>query len=193
MQSKRLQSREFSRLFLWNKCGFFSSKEKRLCPKGVGIVNKKILFCGLLCMICLSGCGKRELLKEKLDAAKIDKVVVTMAMGNPAYGADAKVITDPKEVQDFVFLFNNAEVDEKIDKEDEWVALSGSYTFFSGEEQVAKFNVNANDPERIWINDAFYEIEYPDDMLDPYGLYSYSDAEIIVVDENGQEMIRPEE
>ena len=116
-----------------------------------------------------------------------------MAMGNPAYGAECKIITDPKEVQDFVFLFNNAEVDEKIDKEDEWVALSGSYTFFSGEEQVAKFNVNANDPERIWINDAFYEIEYPDDMVDPYGLYSYSDAEIIVVDENGQEMIRPAE
>ena len=148
----------------------------------------KQLFCGLLCIGFLSGCGKRELLKEKLDASKIDKVVVTMAMGNPAYGAECKIITDPQEVQDFIYLFNNAEVDEKIDKEEEWVALSGSYTFFSGEEQVAKFNVNANDPERIWINDAFYEIEYPDDMVDPYGLYSYSDAEIIVVDENGNQM-----
>lgn len=156
-------------------------------------MKKNLLICGFLCMLCLSGCGKRELLKEKLDASQIDKVVVTMAMGNPAYGAECKVITNPKEVQDFVFLFNNAEVDEKIDTGEEWVALSGSYTFFSGEEQVAKFNVNANDSERIWINDAFYEIEYPDDMLDPYGLYSYSDAEIIVVDENGQEMIRPAE
>ena len=156
-------------------------------------MKKNLLICGFLCMLCLSGCGKRELLKEKLDVSQIDKVVVTMAMGNPAYGAECKVITNPKEVQDFVFLFNNAEVDEKIDTGEEWVALSGSYTFFSGEEQVAKFNVNANDSERIWINDAFYEIEYPDDMLDPYGLYSYSDAEIIVVDENGQEMIRPAE
>ncbi|WP_458408389.1 hypothetical protein [Anaerotignum sp.] len=156
-------------------------------------MKKKMLFCGLLCILCLSGCGKRELLKEKLEAAKIDKVVVTMAMGNPAYGADCKIITDPKEVQDFVFLFNNAEVDEKIDKEDEWVADSGSYAFFSGEEQVMKFNVNANDPERIWINDAFYEIEYPDDMADPYGLYSYSNAEKIVVDENGNPMKRPKE
>lgn len=156
-------------------------------------MKKNLLICGFLCMLCLSGCGKRELLKEKLDVSQIDKVVVTMAMGNPAYGAECKVITNPKEVQDFVFLFNNAEVDEKIDTGEEWVALSGSYTFFSGEEQVAKFNVNANDSERIWINDAFYEIEYPDDMLDPCGLYSYSDAEIIVVDENGQEMIRPAE
>ena len=152
---------------------------------------KKIVVLGLLCLLCLTGCGKKELLKEKLDAAKIDKVVVTMAMGNPSYGAECKVITDAETVQDFVFLFNNAEVDEKIDSGEEWVADSGSYVFFSGEEQVAKFNVNGNDPERIWINDAFYEIEYPEDMFDPYGLYSFSDAEIIIVDENGQEMERP--
>ena len=154
-------------------------------------MKKKLLFCGLLCMLCLSGCGKRELLKEKLDISQIDKVVVTMAMGNPAYGAECKIITNPEEVQDFVFLFNNAEVDEKIETGEEWVAGSGSYAFFSGEEQIIKFNVNGNDPERIWINDAFYEIEYPDDMVDPYGLYSYSDAEIIVVDENGNKMERP--
>lgn len=152
---------------------------------------KKIVVLGLLCLLCLTGCGKKELLKEKLDASQIDKVVVTMAMGNPAYGAECKVITDTETVQDFVFLFNNAEVDEKIDSGEEWVADSGSYVFFSGEEQVAKFNVNGNDPERIWINDAFYEIEYPEDMFDPYGLYSFSDAEIIIVDENGQEMERP--
>lgn len=152
---------------------------------------KKIVVLGLLCLLCLTGCGKKELLKEKLDASQIDKVVVTMAMGNPAYGAECKVITDAETVQDFVFLFNNAEVDEKIDSGEEWVADSGSYVFFSGEEQVAKFNVNGNDPERIWINDAFYEIEYPEDMFDPYGLYSFSDAEIIIVDENGQEMERP--
>ena len=89
-------------------------------------MKKKLLCCGVLCILCLSGCGKRELLEEKLDETKIDKVVVTMAMGNPVYGSECKVITDPKEVQDFVFLFNNAEVDEKIEKKDEWVALSGS-------------------------------------------------------------------
>lgn len=154
-------------------------------------MKKKRLICGFLCMLCLSGCGKRKLLKEKLDASQIDKVVVTMAMGNPAYGAECKVITTPKEVQDFVFLFNNAEVDEKIDTGEEWVAESGSYAFFNGEEQIIKFNVNGNDPERIWINDAFYEIEYPEDMFTPYGLYSYSDAEIIYVDENGNKLERP--
>lgn len=156
-------------------------------------MKKSLLVCGLFCLLCLAGCGKRELLNEKLDASQIDKVVVTMAMGNPDYGAEAKVITDPKEVQDFVFLFNNAEVEERINTGEEWVAGSGSYAFFSGGEQIVKFNVNGNDPERIWINDAFYEIEYPDDMADPYGLYSYSDAEKILVDENGNEMERPVE
>ena len=154
-------------------------------------MKKKMAVCGLLCVLCLSGCGKRALLKEKLDASEIDKVVVTMAMGNPAYGADCKVITDPKEVQDFVFLFNHAYVDEKIENGEEWVANSGSYAFYSGEEQVMKLNCNANDPERIWINDAFYEIEYPDDLVDPYGLYSFSNAEIIMVDENGNQVDRP--
>ncbi|MBQ7758143.1 hypothetical protein [Anaerotignum sp.] len=155
-------------------------------------MKKKLWICGVFCLLCMTGCGKKELLKEKLDANEIDKVVVTLAMGNPAYGADRKVITDAKEVQDFVFLFNNAYVDEKIDTGEEWVAESGSYAFFSGDEQIIKFNVNGNDPERIWINDAFYEIEYPEDMFDPYGLYSYSDAETIVVDENGNRMVRPE-
>jgi len=186
-------SRDFLGFFFWNECGMIFVKQKRLLLRGVGMMKKKLLIFGLFGIFCLSGCGKRALLEEKLDVSEVDKVVVTLAMGNPAYGADAKVITDPKEVQDFVYLFNNAEVDEKIEKGEEWVAGSGSYTFFSGEKQVVKFNVNANDPERIWINDAFYEIEYPDDMADPYGLYSYSDAKIIVVDENGQEMIRPAE
>ena len=149
-------------------------------------MKKSLLVCGLFFLLCLAGCGKRELLNEKLDASQIDKVVVTMAMGNPKYGTDQKVITDPKEVQDFVFLFNNAVVEEKVDREDEWVAESGSYTFFSGEEQVLKLNCNANDPERIWINDAFYEIDYPDDMVDPYGLYSFSDAMVMNVDEKGE-------
>ena len=155
-------------------------------------MKKNLLVCGLVCMLCLSGCGKRELLAEKLDVNKIDKVVVTMAMGNPAYGADCKVITDAREVQEFVDVFNNAYVEEKVDKGEEWVALSGSYTFFSGEEQVLKLNVNGNDPERVWINDAFYEIDYPDHMEDPYKQYCLSKAETVVVDENGDRMTRPE-
>ena len=154
-------------------------------------MKKKWFICGLLCMLCLSGCGKRELVEEKMDVSKIDKVVVTLAMGNPAYGADQKIITDPKEIQDFVFLFNNAIVEEKVDAGEEWVADSGSYAFFSGDEQVLKCNVNGNDPERIWINDAFYEIDYPDDMADPYKMYEKSKAETIVVDENGTPMERP--
>lgn len=155
-------------------------------------MKKKIWICGALCLLCLGGCGKKELLQEKLDANEIDKVVVTLAMGNLAYGADCKVITDEGEIKKFVDVFNGAVVEEKIDPGEEYEALSSSYTFFSGEEQVVKFNCNANDVERIWINDGFYEIEYPDDMVDPYGLYSFSSAQTIVVDESGEQMGRPE-
>lgn len=41
----------------------------------------KWVLCGLVCAVSLSGCGKQELLQEKLDAAEIDTVVVTMAAG----------------------------------------------------------------------------------------------------------------
>lgn len=159
--------------------------------KGEESMKKKLLVCGAICLLCLAGCGKRELLQEKLNVAEIDKVVVTMAMGNPVYGADCKVITDAREVQEFVDVFNNAYVDEKVNTGEEWVAESGSYAFYRGDELLLKLNVNGNDPERIWINDAFYEIDYPDHMKDPYKQYSQSTAETIVVDANGDRMIRP--
>ena len=184
-----IESRDFLGFFRGTKKIDFRLMEK----KGVGFVKKLRLICGLLCLLCLSGCGKRDLLSEKLDVAEVDKVVVTLAMGNPAYGALCKVITDPQEVQDLVYLFNHAKVDEKIDSGEEWVAGSGSYTFFSGEEQIIKFNVNGNDSERIWINDAFYEIEYPEDRELPFVIYALSDAEVIIVDEYGQEMVRSAE
>ncbi|MGN0135113.1 hypothetical protein [Anaerotignum sp.] len=155
-------------------------------------MKKKLLFCMLLCLLCLAGCGKKELLKEKLDANAIDKVVVTLAMGNPAYGADCKIITDKGEIEKLVAVFNGAVVEEKLDPGEEWVASSGSYTFFSGGEQILKLNTNGNDPEHIWINDGFYEIDYPDRMYDPYQQYCFSSAQTIVVDEDGKEMARPE-
>lgn len=154
----------------------------------MGIVKRKLWICGLLCMLCLTGCAEKELLQEKLDVSQIDKIVVTTAMGNPANGADCKVITDGKEIEDLVFLFNNAYVEERISEKDEWVAGSASFAFFRGDEQVLKLNCNANDAERIWINDAFYEIDYPDDMADPNKLYKTSSAKVIRVDENGKEI-----
>ena len=155
-------------------------------------MKEKVWICGVLCLLCLVGCGKKELLQEKLDANAIDKVVVTLAMGNPAYGADCKVITDETEIAKLVAVFNGAIVEERIDPDEEWIADNGSYAFFSGEEQVLKLNTNGNDPEHIWINDGFYEIDYPDNMYDPYEQYSFSSAQTIVVDENGEQMGRPE-
>lgn len=146
---------------------------------------KKLWLCGILCLLCLSGCGKQELLQEKLDGSNIDRAVITLAMGNPAYGAESKTITEEKELQLLLDAFNGAIIGEKIAEEDTWVAGSGSYLFFSGEEQVLRLNVNANDDKRIWINDAFYEIEYPEGQPTPYEIFSASQAEMILVDAEG--------
>lgn len=146
---------------------------------------KKLWLCGILCLLCLSGCGKRELLQEKLDGSNIDRAVITLAMGNPAYGAESKTITEETELQLLLDAFNGAIIGEKIAEEDIWVAGSGSYLFFSGEEQVLRLNVNSNDDKRIWINDAFYEIEYPEGQPTPYEIFSASQAEMILVDAEG--------
>lgn len=146
---------------------------------------KKLWLCGILCLLCLSGCGKQELLQEKLDESNIDRAVITLAMGNPAYGAESKTITKETELQLLLDAFNGAIIGEKIAEEDTWVAGSGSYLFFSGEEQVLRLNVNANDDKRIWINDAFYKIEYPEGQPTPYEIFSASQAEMILVDAEG--------
>ena len=147
----------------------------------------------LVCLISLTGCGKKELLDEKLDGAEIDKIVVTLAMGNPKYGADCRVITDAAEIGHMLEAFNGAAVGEKVTDGEEWVAGSGSYAFFRGEEKILQLQCNANDPSRIWLKDAFYQIEYPEGMDSPFDQYMDSNAEIIVVDEEGNEMIRPQE
>lgn len=146
---------------------------------------KKLWLCGILCLLCLSGCGKQELLQEKLDGSKIDRAVITLAMGNPAYGVESKTITEETELQLLLDAFNGAIIGEKIAEEDTWVAGSGSYLFFSGEEQILRLNVNSNDDKRIWINDAFYEIEYPEGQPTPYEIFSASQAEMILVDAEG--------
>lgn len=145
---------------------------------------KKLWLCGILCLLCLSGCGKQELLQEKLDGSKIDRAVIILA-GFLSGGGESKTITEETELQLLLDAFNGAIIGEKIAEEDIFWTTSGSYLFFSGEEQVLRLNVNSNDDKRIWINDAFYEIEYPEGQPTPYEIFSASQAEMILVDAEG--------
>lgn len=152
---------------------------------------KSFLFAAAVAL-GLSACGQAELFPEKLDAGAVDKVVVTLAMGNPAYGADCRIITDTKEIKAFLAAFNEAKVGEKVPAEEQWVADSSSYALYSGEELFAEIRCNGNDSERVWVDDDFHYVSYGGQPL-PFALYEGSAAEEIVVDLDGNKMERPEE
>lgn len=139
-----------------------------------------------------SACGQAELFPEKIDEGAVDKVVVTLAMGNPAYGADCRIITDTGEIESFLAAFNEAKVGKKVPTGEQWIAGSSSYALYSGEEILAEIRCNGNDSERVWVDGDFHYVSYGEQPL-PFALYESSAAEGIVVDLDGNEMERPAE
>lgn len=154
-------------------------------------MRKGFLFAAAVAL-GLSGCGQAELFPEKLDEGAVDKIVVTLAMGNPAYGADCRVITDAEEIEAFLAAFNEAKVGKKVPEGEQWVAESSSYALYSGEELLAEIRCNGNDSERVWVDGGFRNVSYGG-QSPPFALYESSAAEEIVVDVDGNEMERPAE
>lgn len=143
-------------------------------------------------MLALVGCGQEELLEEKLEEGAVDRIVVTLAMGNPAYGADCRIIVEEEEIEAFLAAFNEAKIGGKLENKDIWVADSSSYRLYSGQELVAEIICNGNDSERVWIGDGFRQVSYGGQPL-PFELYEASGAEVMVVDAEGRRMDRPAE
>ena len=142
----------------------------------------------------ITGCSsKKQLLDTNISCGIIDKIQVVTAMGNPAYGADSKIITNENEIKLFVDTFNGATTGKKIEIIDTNLAMPSFYYFYSNNTLVAQFAFNGNDTNKIWLKDNFYSIDYAEDKKTPFELYIDSKADIFVVDENGTEMKRPQE
>jgi len=110
-------------------------------------------------------------------------------MGNPAYGANSKIVTARSEIARFVDAFNGAIVGDEIRLEDMGIGFPSIIIFFSGDTIAYRFGFNVNDTERVFLNSRLYYVEYPD--LTPFELYLESSAEVIVVDLDLNEMERP--
>lgn len=146
------------------------------------------LTIAILLVLVATGCS-RDLLSEPLDAGEIDQIQVVLAMGNPEYGADSKIITDRGEIEGLVNAFNGATLGDRVQDRDLGVAGASRYYLYSEGSLVREFVFNANDSERIWYNSKWHYISYPDEK--PYDLYRASEADVIVVDEDLNEMERP--
>ncbi|MEG0833441.1 MAG: hypothetical protein RSG78_05420, partial [Oscillospiraceae bacterium] len=68
-------------------------------------------FISTVLMLCcfavlFFACGSKKESISNFKHEDVDKIQVINSMGNPAYGAESKIITDKKEVADFLDTFN---------------------------------------------------------------------------------------
>lgn len=155
-------------------------------------MRKGIAVLAAALALALAACGHKELLEEKIGKGVVDSIVVTMAMGNPAYGAGCRVITDGEEIEAFLAAFNEAELGKRVPEEELWVAGSSSYALYSGESLLVEICCNGNDSGRVWDGAAFRYVSYGEQPL-PHTLYRESGAEEFTVDADGERMPRPAE
>lgn len=143
-------------------------------------------------VLVLSACAESSrFLSEPMNAAQVSAVHITMAMGNPAYGADSKIITDREEIRELVELFNSAVVTAKVEDENLADAMSSTYIFLSGKEKVGHFVFNGDNTKVAIYKKVFHHIEYPDRSATPLELYQKSKAKNMAVDERGTPILKP--
>ncbi|WP_353892786.1 hypothetical protein PRVXH_002160 [Proteinivorax hydrogeniformans] len=142
----------------------------------------------LLILLMFTGCSEKQLIDEQLESNNIDKVQVITAMGNPEYGVDSKNITDTKEIELFVDTFNSGIIGDKVDDADISDVAASSYYFYFNDGSYKRFTFNGNDTNIIWHDNNYYYVDYDENLKTPFELYDYSNAEVIVVDEKGDEI-----
>ncbi len=109
-------------------------------------------------------------------------------MGNPAYGADSKVITNVKEINSFIDTFNSGVIGKEIAAGDVSDCFSSRYVLYYNNEIIREIAFNGNNTNIIWWNDNFRNITYGEGLKTPYELYNDSVSKIVVVNEIGKEM-----
>ncbi|WP_350342970.1 hypothetical protein PRVXT_002239 [Proteinivorax tanatarense] len=153
-------------------------------------ISTTTVYMILLILLTFTGCSEKQLISEQFESSNINKVQVITAMGNPKYGADSKIITDTKEIELFVDTFNSGVIGDRVDDNIADVAAS-SYRFYFNDGSYEVFTFNGNDTNIIWHDNNYYYVDYDENFKTPYDLYHYSNAEVIVVDKEGNEMQRP--
>ena len=142
----------------------------------------------IVCTLSISACTTKTRPLADLDYNSINKVQVISAMGNPAYGADSKIIVAKQEVENFIITFNSGIVGEKIGDDDILIGFTSKYIFYNDNNEVAQFYFNANNTKVVALENVYYDVKYGKDIDSPYKLYKNSKSSEIVVDIDGKEM-----
>lgn len=134
----------------------------------------------------------KPFLKEKINEEEINKIQVVLAMGNPEYGAESKIITDKDEIKAIIHTFNSAYLKAKVKDDDIVVSNCSTYYFYNDDKVIKKIFFNGNDSQRVFKDLKVYYIDYKDKQK-PIEIYKNSKAEEIIVDEQLNKIERPKE
>ncbi|MEM1485055.1 hypothetical protein V6615_09260 [Oscillospiraceae bacterium PP1C4] len=145
------------------------------------------LFLVFACIATLVACTKKTNRLADLDYDSINKIQIISSMGNPAFGADSKIITDEEEIKQFVTSFNSGIIGKKISSDDIAIGFSSRYIFSNNDKIIAEYCFNVNNTKIVEIGNDYYFVEYGDEDS-PYKLYVNSPSSEIVVDIDGKEM-----
>ncbi len=146
------------------------------------------LSLALFLVLSLVGCQDEMSSLSNFENNGVDKIVVTLAMGNPEYGADSKTITDSNEISEFIEVFNNGHLGGTVSDDDIEIGGVSTYSFYKDDEVIQSFSFNVNDTKVVWYDDKWREVAYPEDSLIPFDLYEQSQGKQNIVDSHGNEM-----
>ena len=141
----------------------------------------------LIMVMALIGCNDKEKIAD-FKAGDVEKIVITLAMGNPDYGADSKTITDEMEIQQIVDVFNNATLEGVVSEENLGIGATSTYAFYDDEKCLKTYAFNVNNSEILFWGNEPREVIY--EGKSPYQLYEESISEVVTVDLQGNELNR---
>ncbi|MEG2608976.1 MAG: hypothetical protein RR964_09945 [Lachnospiraceae bacterium] len=141
-----------------------------------------------LVMMTFAGCSDKMGSLTALDENEVDKIVVTIAMGNPEYGADSKTITDKDEISSFIELLNNSHVGGSPSEDEIGIGGTSTYVFYKNDEIQKTLSFNVNDTKIVWFDKKWRDAVYAEGSLNPYELYEKSKGELVIVNDEGNEM-----
>lgn len=151
---------------------------------------KKILSLvfALILVMAFAGCSDKMGNISSFEEGDVDKIVITRAMGNPAYGAECKTVIDVDEINDFIEIFNSGHLGGTVSDEDIGIGSVSTYTAYKNDEIMQTFSFNVNDTKVIWFDDKWRDVVYPEGSSTPCALYEQSQGELNIVDYDGNDM-----